>query len=98
MLGGITDLTQLTCVSHALSLYKPLETMLHSLLCDAHLENKLEMAGNATPSPAPIMLLDMQRGINMKPRSAAVGVKIVNKDHRTTPAPRTIFEEYFVAT
>ena len=89
---------QSTFVPDAVSVSTPLEVMLHSLLCDAHLENKLEMAGNATPSPAPIMLLDMQRGINMKPRSAAVGVKIVNKDHRTTPAPRTIFEEYFVAT
>lgn len=91
-------LNQPTCEPHTVSLFEVLETMQHSLLCDAHLENKLEMAGNATPSPAPMMLLDMQRGINMKPRSAAVGVKIVNKDHRTTPAPRTIFEEYFVAT
>lgn len=97
-MGGVMGLNQPTYVPHVVSLSKVMEYMLHSLFCDAHLENKLEMAGNATPSPAPIMLLDMQRGINMKPRSAAVGVNIVNKDHRTTPAPRTIFEEYFVAT
>lgn len=55
------------------------------------------MAGKATPSPAPMMPLDSSRGMSMKPSSAAVGVKIVNKDQSTTPPPSTIFEEYLVA-
>ena len=62
-----------------------------------HLENRLEIAGNATPSPAPIIPLEIIKGISMKPRSAAVGVKTVNKDHNTTPPPSTTLEEYFVA-
>ena len=55
------------------------------------------MAGKATPSPAPMMPLDIRRGMSMKPSSAAVGVKIVNKDQSTTPPPSTILEEYLVA-
>lgn len=68
------------------------------ICCNTHLANRLEIAGNATPSPAPIMPLEMQRGINMYPRSAAVGVNTVKRDHRTTPPPSTTLEEYLVAT
>ena len=64
---------------------------------EVYLENKFEMAGKATPSPAPMMPLDRSRGTSMKPRSAAVGVKTVKRDHSTTPAPSTTLEEYLVA-
>ena len=63
-----------------------------------HFENRFEMAGKATPSPAPMIPLDTRRGMSMKPSLAAVGVNIVKRDHSTTPAPNTTLEEYFVAT
>lgn len=65
---------------------------------DVYLENRFEIAGKATPSPAPMMPLESSKGSNMRPMSAAVGVKTVNRDHSTTPAPSTTFEEYLVAT
>ena len=54
-----------------------------------HLAYKLCHAGNVTPSPSP----RSTRIINStkKPLWAASGVKIVNKDHKTTPQPKTNF-------
>lgn len=65
---------------------------------DGYLANRFEIAGKATPSPAPMMPLEISKGTSIKPISAAVGVKTVNRDHSTTPAPRTTFDEYLVAT
>ncbi len=44
-------------------------------------------AGNAGPSPSPIMIRIVIRG--NKPAPAAMGVKIVHRLHSATPAPRT---------
>lgn len=63
-----------------------------------YLANRLEIAGKATPSPAPMMPLDTSKGTSIRPISAAVGVKTVKRDQSTTPAPRTTFDEYLVAT
>ena len=65
---------------------------------DDYLANRFEIAGKATPSPAPMMPLESSKGTSIKPKSAAVGVKTVNRDQSTTPAPSTTFEEYLVAT
>ena len=45
-----------------------------------------------------MMPLEISKGTSMKPKPAAVGVKIVNRDQSTTPAPSTTLEEYLVAT
>lgn len=63
-----------------------------------YFENRFEMAGNATPSPAPMIALEIRSGTSISPKSAAVGVKMVKSDQSTTPPPNTTFEEYLVAT